>query len=219
MTLQPLEIQKSDRGKNLYIFFGGIAAGIAMPPFEFYKTSKILDEHRVFIRDLSQSWYQRGLTGISTEVNGTADYIAGLIGELQPQKTFFVGNSMGGYAAILFSSLLGGEAIAFAPQSFISPLLRIRYKDFRWQRQVISTYFYSVRRDHIWDLKPLLERNKRNRVSIYVCPSHHLDSVHASRLSGIGGVRIFEIPGGGHDLVKVLRDSGRLPSIMAGQIS
>jgi len=46
-----VEVDLSLNGSNLYIFFGGIAAGIVMPPFEFYSASKIIDENKIFIRD------------------------------------------------------------------------------------------------------------------------------------------------------------------------
>ena len=32
--------------RSLYLVFGGIAAGIGMPPFEFYRSSAILGESR-----------------------------------------------------------------------------------------------------------------------------------------------------------------------------
>ncbi len=101
-----------------------------MPPFEFYKASGIIDESRMFLRDFSQSWYHAGLLNISSDIDSTAIYIESAISENKPEKIFFVGNSMGGYAAMLFSSLIGkGEVIAFAPQTFICSELRERYKD------------------------------------------------------------------------------------------
>ena len=72
---KPITIQMSNNGKNLYIFFGGIAAGIAMPVFEFYNASKIIDDHKVFLRDFSQCWYQGGLPSISKDIYSTAKYL------------------------------------------------------------------------------------------------------------------------------------------------
>lgn len=46
---------------SLYLFFGGIQAGIAMPPFEFYQASGIFNENKLFLRDFAQSWYHAGL--------------------------------------------------------------------------------------------------------------------------------------------------------------
>ena len=213
-----VEIELSEKGSNLYIFFGGIASRIAMPPFEFYKSSQILDQHRIYIRDLAQCWYQNGLAGISQDIYATASYIRSKIDEIGPKKVFFVGNSMGGYAAILFAALVGiGEAITFAPQTFISPALRFRHKDLRWRKRVLVTYAKSVFKRKVWDLGPLLARTKSNpKVSIYVSKENQLDLIHARHLKGIAGVNIHVLETGGHGVVKVLRDEGKLPAIMLG---
>jgi pimeloyl-ACP methyl ester carboxylesterase len=213
-----VEIDLSANGSNLYIFFGGIAARIAMPRFEFYNSAKIMDENKIFIRDFAQCWYQDGLPGISKDINGTARYIQRQMDEVKPEKTFFVGNSMGGYAAILFASLIGnGEVVAFAPQTFISPVLRLKHKDFRWKKQIYTTYRKSLFKRKVWNLKPLLLRSERSlKVSIYVSKEDQLDQIHASHISNIQGVNLYEFKSGGHEVVKLLRDEGILPAIMSG---
>lgn len=215
---ESVEIQLSGTGSNLYFFFGGISAGIAIPPFEFYKSSGILDESKIFIRDFNQSWYQNGLPGISSNVYSTADFISQKICDIEPEKLYFVGNSMGGYAAILFSYLIGrGEAIAFSPQTFISPLLRLRYLDYRWTRQILNTYRKSLHNKKIWDLKSLaLKRSTNCKISIFVSKYHRLDYIHASRLKDISGITVHEFNKGGHGVVGLLRDEGKLPGIMSG---
>lgn len=37
----------------LYFFFGGTQSGIAMPPFEFYQASGILNENKTILMDFS----------------------------------------------------------------------------------------------------------------------------------------------------------------------
>ena len=214
----PVDIELSENGSSLYIFFGGIAARIAMPPFEFYKASQILDEHKMFIRDFHQSWYQNGLPGISVDIHTTAKYIRNKIDEIKPERVFFVGNSMGGYAAILFAALVGtGEAIAFAPQTFISPFLRRKHKDNRWMNQVRATYRKSFFKRKVWNLKPLLSRlDGRLKITVYVSTSDRLDRIHASHIKDIKGVQVYEVDGGGHGVVRLLRDQGKLPAIMSG---
>lgn len=156
---KPVEMELSVDGSHLYIFFGGIAAGIAMPRFEFYHASEIIEESKIFIRDLYQCWYQNGLPGISRDIHSTAQYVRDQIGRIEPDRVFLVGNSMGGYAAILFATMLRiGEVIAFAPQTFISPSLRLRHKDTRWQKQITNTYRRSMFKRKIWDLSGSLAR-------------------------------------------------------------
>ncbi len=212
-----IEIDLSDKGNNLYVFFGGIAAGIAMPPFEFYNASKIIHEHKIFIRDFSQSWYQNGLLGLTNDIHSTARLIKNRIDEISPDDVFFVGNSMGGYAAILFSTIIGvGEVIAFSPQTFISPVLRFKHKDARWKKKINNTYIRSIFKPKVWDLRNLLLRADSNRkISIHVSRDDRLDYIHALHIADIKGVKIFEYDGGGHNVVKLLRDQGRLPEIMS----
>lgn len=215
---QSVEVILSPNASSLYIFFGGIAGGIGMPPFEFYKSSKIIDEHKIFIRDFSQSWYQHGLPGFSQDIYSTAMVIQTQIENLKPAKIFFVGNSMGGFGAILVNEILGkGEAIAFAPQTFISPFLRLIHRDSRWSKQIFSTYRKSLFRRHIWDVKTVLSHQRNNRkVSIFVSKSSRLDLIHAMRIKDISGVHIYQFEDGGHRLVKYLRDQGKLPAILLG---
>lgn len=215
---KPVEMELSTQGSNLYIFFGGIAAGIAIPPFEFYKSSKIINENKIFIRDFSQCWYHNGLPGISKDINSTVKYLQHQIEEIKPDKIFFVGNSMGGYGAILFASLVQqGEVIAFAPQTFISPLLRRKHRDNRWSDQINATYKKSLFKRKVWDLKPLLLRSAgKQKISIFVSKEEKLDRIHASHISNILGINVYEFEGGGHEVVKLLREQGKLQSIMSG---
>ncbi len=215
---EPIEIELSENGSNLYVFFGGIAAGIAMPVFEFYNASKIINDHKIFLRDFSQSWYQNGLPSISNDIYSTAQFLTSQIEDIKPEKVYFVGNSMGGYAAILFGSLIGSvEVIAFAPQTFISPILRIRHRDNRWKKQIRSTYRKSFLKRKVWNLRPLLIRSSHNKkVSVFVSKVDKLDHKHASHIADIEGVNIYEFEDGGHGIVKLLRDQGKLPAIMSG---
>jgi predicted esterase YcpF (UPF0227 family) len=205
--------------KSLYFFFGGIQASIAIPPFEFYKASGIIDENKVLLRDFSQSWYHAGLKDISVDINTTANYIENIINQISPEKLFFVGNSMGGYAAILLSALIGkGEVIAFAPQTFISSDLREKYNDTRWPQQIAKTLGLSTTHKEAHDLKEVLSNAKKdNKTSIYVARDNALDLNHASHVKGCPGVKVVEFDAGGHSLVRELRDNGKLPRIMVGE--
>ncbi len=205
--------------KVLYFFFGGIHASIAMPPFEFYKASEIIEENKIFLRDFDQSWYHAGLKDKSINIDTTAMYIENTINNIRPEKVFFVGNSMGGYAAILFSSLIGkGEAIAFAPQTFISSDLRKKYNDTRWPQQIAKTLALSTTKKEVHDLRSFLSRQKsNNRISIFVARDDVLDLNHAVHVKDCPGVDIFEFDTGGHSLVRELRDKGKLPQIMVGE--
>lgn len=195
-----------------------MAAGIVLPPFEFYKASAILEEHKMFVRDFNQNWYQTGLPDVTNDLCSTAEFIKNEIKQINPRKVFLVGNSMGGYAAILFSKLIyQGQVIAFAPQTFISPFLRFIHGDHRWKSQIRKTYVSSLLKRKIWNLRPLLEKNDdENNVSIFVSASDRLDCAHAYHVKDINGVYVYEFSEGGHNVVTLIRELGLLPTVMSG---
>lgn len=204
--------------KKLYFIFGGVAAELAMPPFEFYTSAKIIEENKIFLRDFSQAWYQNGLPGVGNTFHAIGTFIEKKIAELEPEEVFFVGNSMGGYAAILFASLVGkGTAIAFAPQTFVSPLKRLRHREQRWSKQITKMHLRTALKTHVWDLKAwLTPRPTEADIEIYVAKDSRLDYLHATYLKNLESVTVHEFPVGGHNLVKQLRDEGALPAILSG---
>jgi hypothetical protein len=214
----PIAEELVSNSGRLYLIFGGIAAGMGMPPLEFYKSFRILNENKIFFRDFSQSWYQDGLPGIGKNVFEVGEFIKGRIATLNPGEVFFIGNSMGGFAAILFASLVGkGTAIAFAPQTFISPVKRLKYCDRRWPRQITNTYLKTALKKHVWDLKRWLINNGKDiKVEIFVSKNDRLDYIHANQLRGLKTVNIYEYDTGGHGLVRHLRDKGKLSDILFG---
>lgn len=213
-----VSIELASDSSDLYIFFGGIRSGISIPPFEFYKSAGILDDHKIFVRDLEQCWYQAGLPGISRVVHETADYLHKQIERILPEQVRFVGNSMGGFAAILFHALIGtGQAIAFSPQTFISPRLRLKHGERPWRRETRRTYRKSLFKQTVWDLKPLLSEKRNDlNISVFVSTGHRRDLAHAHHTEHLPGVTIHTFDSGGHAVVKLLRDRGELPLIMSG---
>ncbi len=214
---EPIIVEEFSESNRLYIFFGGIRSGIAMPPFEFYNAAKILSENKIFVRDFKQCWYHAGLPGIGSNVHSTREYLAREIERLSPEQVVFVGNSMGGFAAILFANLIGtGRAVAFAPQTFVSRQLRRLHRDRRWRKKIRRLYFRSIFRPKMFDLRQVLNAcPTRVPVAIYYSDDEQLDRAHALHLRDLDNVTLHQINGGGHGVVKVLRDDGRLPAILS----
>ncbi len=196
--------------KQLYFIFGGIAAGMGIPPFEFSKASNILGENRIFVRDLKQNWYNTGLPNISSNIDQTRSYLESLIEEHSPESVIMIGNSMGGFAALLFSSMIKNtRAIAFAPQTFISPRKRFFAKDYRWLKEIAKTYLMCWNKKKVWDLSSL-SPVKGWQATVLVSSTCELDMAHARNVQNMKGVDVVEFDFGGHSLVKSLRDRGEL---------
>jgi pimeloyl-ACP methyl ester carboxylesterase len=214
----PVLIELIPGSRKLYLAFGGMQGALGMPPFEFYRSSNILNESRIFFRDLTQTWYHAGLPGLTRDIPETTQYIRSLIDHAAPEEVIFVGNSMGGFAAILFSCLVGyGTAIGFSPQTYIAWSKRRSTGDRRWRSCVLRTYRATLFRPRFFDLRRLLQNSGAvNRVEIFVSSLDELDLIHARNLAGFDNVRITVRDFGGHNLVKHLRDTGELQRILQG---
>ncbi len=58
--------------------------------------------------------------------------------------------------------------------------------------------------------------NQGKKISVFVSTAHRLDYIHAFHIADIRGVSLNEFDDGGHNIVGLLRNQGRLPSIMSG---
>lgn len=199
-------------GRHALIAFGGISLGLGMPVFEFFRTLTSLGTDVLFIRDPKQGWYQRSIPGLGNRASEIAENIMALTRTLFPNKKIVtVVNSMGGYAALMFGCLCGFEKVlAFCPQTFISPELRSKHGDLRWQDQVSS-----IENQEIGDVKQLLDHSESLETHIYVSKDHPLDLLHAERLTGVKNVNVHLIDNCGHNVAQYLRDGGQLNKIIA----
>lgn len=214
-AVKPAELHRAENAKTTLVVFGGIANGIDIPPFEFHRMTESLSVNRVFIRDMRQGWYQSqvkdGLfAGLSDgEVETVQDWFSST-------RTVFIGNSMGGFAAILFGALFAADhVLAFAPQTSVSPLGLLRCRDFRWARQILRMYLRNgfVRNSH--DLrKVLLKTPPKEPIEIFYGEICRYDTCHATYLSDLPGVTATMIPGARHGAVRRLRDSGQLIQVL-----
>jgi len=205
-------ILKDLRGsKNLLITFGGIKQGIGIPVFEFFNSVSIIDCDKVFIRDFNQAWYQKGIDNDINTLEKTTHYIEKLLLTQQYNKVCFLGNSMGGYAAILFGLKFNiDKVISFAPQTFINRFNRMLYLDFRWRKQISN--IYKQKKKGIYDLKTIFElyKNSTTKVKIIYSIKHRLDKIHAERLKKYNQVHLVPMAKGGHAIVKSIRDNDGL---------
>lgn len=99
-----------------------------------------IDRH--FYMDTYSNSYHNGIEGISTTIDETAEYLKGII--MPYKKTIFIGVSQGGYAAILFGSLLNSTAvIAFIPQTIRTQKTNIdeKYRDLKPFINLTTQYY------------------------------------------------------------------------------
>lgn len=201
--------------KNLVVLFGGVNMRIGLPVFEFRGIMSRYDFDKVFIRDLNQAWYHKGVDSQINSLSALIEQLEGLIKEGNYDKVIFIGNSMGGYAAIMLGYLMKiNHVIAFSPQTFIAPLKRVLHLDFRWPillgRLHIRSFFNQK-----YDLLNVLRNHVPTTFIVYYSKQHRLDRLHSVRLKKSKcDMELHAIDSKGHGLVRVMRDIGELKLVL-----
>jgi len=169
---------------------------------------------------MNQAWYHRGLPGIAKNIDGIAQHLKGLIKKSGAAKVVVIGNSAGGYAALLFGCLIGANIVyAFAPQTFIDKANRKSRGDSRWERkQIKNAHNSKTRQEKYFDLKQVL--GEHTKCHVYYQRKSKLDQIHAERMRGVKGISFHPCDEGGNDhyLVAHLKKDGRLKKILMGAL-
>lgn len=204
----------------LVVSFSGLKQNPeAVPGFSLRRTLMGLPIKRLYLRDLNRAWFLRGLRGVTKDVEETVAFLRAEAKSVQAQRIILTGYSLGGFAALLYGSLLGADEVhALSPQTFLSFWRRLRARDHRWRRYVLPLHFRPTRRFH--ELRPWLAQVEgRTKFHVHFARDSRLDGIHAHSVSGLPGVTIHSHPEGGHRLVTALMESGELRAIFERAIA
>jgi len=216
---EAIALDFSSDSRVLLVALGGFAGGMGIPPFEFFRIASDLETNKVFIRDLPQAMYHKGLPGVAGGVDGIVDILKEKIDENGIDRTVVVGNSGGGYASLLMGALLeADEVIAFSPVTFIGPLARLVHRDRRAPKLFFRACLSPDRNSRYFDLKQVFQQHGREtEFHIYYCHTGRfgrLDTLHATRMQDFPNVNIHRFDKGGHNMIKLLRDDNELAGIL-----
>src|SRR5690606_13457642 len=211
---------EDNNSKKLLITFGGIRQGMGMPVYEFYNSLKDLNSDKVYVKDINQAWYHKGINKEVKNIETLKQVLHEIIKRKSYDNVVFIGNSMGGYAAILFGVLLHVDSvIAFSPQTFINKVNRLWYKDERWTDEISKIYINNNYQKKFYNLKTLIKRNKSlTQIDIFYSTNDKLDRIHSERLKNNKQIDLHPYKIGNHNLIKVLRDEGTLVEIIRNRI-
>ncbi len=215
----PYTMQLNNNSNTLLITFAGISGAIGLYPFEFFKITKSFNVDKIFIRDLDQSWYHKGLKDISTSIEGTAIFLKKIIEKQKYSKVVCLGNSMGGYAAIVIGKLIGADRVlSFAPQTFLDNENRDKFSDNRWQEQ-ITLLPQNIDKKYL-DLNLFLKnKTTQTKIELYFSLDERIDIAHVQYIQDNPSVSMYPFLEGGHQLVQKLRKSGDLYRILRNHLS
>ena len=206
-------------GQPLLVAFGGLRGAIGIPGFEFRKVLSDFDCNLLFVRDVEQAWYQGDLPGLGSGVDGLVEGVRGLVATADVSRVVCLGNSMGGYAALLVGSAIeADEVIAFSPVTFINWSARFLAMDRRWGAAIRYSRSRPTSHPPSFDLGSYLREPGWGRARVYADLSYRLDRIQANRLEGLPRLRVESRPGR-HGLVRELRDSGELAGLLASAMT
>jgi pimeloyl-ACP methyl ester carboxylesterase len=206
-----------DGSSTAMLAFGGIAGGLLLPPFEFFRLAEDIPVVKIFVRDHEQAWYQCGVRGLGNDIPSVAEELRRFLTQRGVSRVVAFGNSSGGFGALLFGSLLGVDRIVtFAPQTIMTRAFRARTADFRWFREARSMR-RKLPATAILDVRSALMES-RVPAEIYVSPQSFYDWRQARRLADLPNVTLHRRDRGGHRLVKQMRDSGELQTIVRSSL-
>lgn len=195
----------------LVVAFTGAAQGFGAIPFEFHRTMTGADCAVLFVRDRNTQWYQYGL-GEESSPDRVEHEIREAKLRCGAKRLVMIGNSMGGFGALLFSRFVPTDAVlAFVPQTVILPEELEALGDLRWidTLRTVPTFYFG-------DLATLSPPSAR--VTLVFGSEEPLDREHSERLSRVWNCELVEVAGSGHDATKTLRDRDQLAHLISGAI-
>mgnify|MGYP001765935684 CR=1 FL=1 len=195
------------------VAFSGVGLKFDGMPVEEFRNSlnQIRQNGRaasvIFVIDKKRKWYNDGVMAPMVE------QINAIIDRLGARRTVTLGNSMGGFGAIVFARRLRHcrQAIAFCPQSSIDPA--VAPFETRWPewRSGIRTWQVS---DAAREFDPAVAYD------IYFGKEDKRDVRHAQRFAqaAAANVRVNVISGCSHDVARHLREAGKLDGVLQSLI-
>lgn len=153
----------------------------------------------IFVIDRERRWYNDGIA------SPIAECVNGLMRRLGVRRCVTLGNSMGGFGAIVFARRLAdcSGAIAFCPQSSVDPAI-VPFET-RWTEWRASIRRWEIR-DAVTEIAPGIAYD------LFFGADDQTDALHEARFSAAGceRLRIHRVANCGHDVSLHLKAQGRL---------
>ena len=191
----------------LAVAFTGVMHGLGALHFEFGRSLGEIRCATLLVRDIGLRWYQYGPDDPSS-ADSVVARIRDTAKRVGASRIVCIGNSMGGFGALMYGSLLQADAvIAFGPQTAIDPAITAAMGDRRWR-----SYQDNISDYPCGDIASLAQ--PRN---VTVCYGSHdsLDVAHVDRLKW--PIHRVPIPGG-HNAIRELKQRGELLPILSSVV-
>jgi len=185
------------------VSFSGVGMGLGGIQFEeFRKSLTGVSNDIYFIKDKTKQWYNSSFYKISNILNQD-------LSRRGVDRAITLGNSMGGFGAIIFAGQLRGcrSAIAFSAQSAVDPAI------VPWEQRY-KIYTDTVSRWTGLDATRLLHQNVNYK--LFFGNDDPFDVRHAARMATVesANIKIYLFQGAGHDLADYLKREGVLRQLI-----
>lgn len=193
--------------KKLMIWFGGINEPHFNP-----EVARLANCDFLTFRDITASWYTKGLTSRHDNINEAVSELKQFIEEKGYEKLCLCGQSSGGYGALLYSHLLNADlCIAFSPQT----------------RNMFSGQCQMTPHVRLQDVGELYLNNTRTKVILNMSQSERdhdsefswNDWMQIDKLKGNKNVTIITHPYHNHSVSVKLREAGLLYMLTASLVN
>ncbi|KKL19513.1 hypothetical protein LCGC14_2464700 [marine sediment metagenome] len=175
-----------------FVYAGAQGMVEGMGPMAFLQQSGIADRNVAFIRDPHACFFDKGVSDDIPSIEALLDWHKAYL-EDNPHITeiYCLGNSMGGFGALLFGYLLAARQVwSLAPGG-------------EWGRQLLA------------DL--MVDGNGTTEYDIFYSRQVPEDQAFAESLRACPGVRLALREDHGHLMIRGLLQSGELPRLMRGE--
>jgi acyl carrier protein len=221
---EPILVTRGEDARVLVIAFTGFGGRLGMRPYDFMALTGTLAYSRVLVRDPFRAWYHRGLGGDVPSFLDLTRLLQSHARALGPETIITIGNSSGGYAALLAGHLLKADYThALAPQTYLDAGNILRYRDApmvrgHWRELLRLHRSRSARPEYLDLRRALSEDNRKTRYFVHVCAGADRDRQRAEHLTGLARLSILRYPGDRHQVVGVMARHGFLREILRPEL-
>jgi hypothetical protein len=202
------------------------------PQFAFYGRLRKLEKlsgiklNKILLRDNKQRWFHYGVDGLGDDVMEVTYSLNDIITQMAPSKIFTLGQSMGGYAAIMFGALLQVDKIlSFGSLSCFDSQKFEAIRDYRWM-PLTKEIEENPPKVFANDLVELLLNNPVETDLFYGTFPGHVDRaaavspdvVHMMRFYNVPQVNLYPFHEGEHAVSEFLRRRGVLDDMLLNRI-
>lgn len=222
VKVEPEEISQSEltylldstaASDTLMVSFAVFPAQGGKSAFDFRRATSPLGVKRLFLRDPNMMWYQKGTPGIGDDVPAVADFIRKIITQEGVKRVVMIGNSGGGFSALLFGALVGVQEIhAFNPPT------RLRGPDDTSAPEQLRALEAEQGKDIPYlDIREVFRKHLKPETKVYIHYSRgeSRDKRHAKYLREFPNVRLVEYPFVSHHVARFFAERSMLTPLLA----